>query len=372
MRVSRWEETDWDPCIIRRHARSGKRALVALYGGVLDCGIASIPPADFVMRIPRLLASPATLGGIAWGLSYGVVIRLMAETDVRWLAGLMSVMTIAFLFLVPIAIGYFTVLPVERPSIWYRLFVPWIPMTLSTAAVTVAGMEGLICIVMGLPLLLPLSSLGGLIGGASNPGSRTAPVLVAVLPLVVAPLESRWEAPVRLQDNVTEIVVEAPPAVVWQQVVSVDSIQPEERRPALFTRLGFPAPVSATVDGTGVGAVRLARFEGGVVFIETVTDWQEGRRLSFTIDPQTDAIPATTLDPHVTIGGPFFDVLSGTYELHPLDGGRTRVVLTSQHRVSTHFNFYAGLWGGLVMRSIQDNILVVIRDRAEAAAREVP
>jgi hypothetical protein len=71
------------------------------------------------------------------------------------------------------------------------------------------------------------------------------------------------------------------------------------------------------------------------------------------------------MDPHVEIGGPYFDVLTGTYELQPLEGGRTRLVLRSEHRTSTAFNLYAAWWADRVMASIQRNILVVLRDRAE-------
>ena len=40
--------------------------------------------------------------------------------------------------------------------------------------------------------------------------------------------------------------------------------------------------------------------------------------------------------------------------------------LTSELRVSTHFNLYATPWVDAIMRSIQLNILEVIRKRAEA------
>jgi hypothetical protein len=163
---------------------------------------------------------------------------------------------------------------------------------------------------------------------------------------------------------VSAIDIAAPPDRVWPLIASVDSIRPEEERPALFIRLGFPRPISATLSHPGVGGVRTARFERGLVFTETVTDWQPGTRLSFTIHPNTDEIPPTTLDPHVTVGGPYFDVLTGTYELHPTATG-TRLVLRSRQRVSTRFNFYAGWWADRIMGSIQDNILAVHKLRAE-------
>jgi hypothetical protein len=72
-------------------------------------------------------------------------------------------------------------------------------------------------------------------------------------------------------------------------------------------------------------------------------------------------------DQHVTIGGEYFDVLIGTYELEPVPEG-VRLVLKSAHRLSTRFNFYSGLWSDAVMQSIQQNILEVLAKRCEAQA----
>jgi hypothetical protein len=151
---------------------------------------------------------------------------------------------------------------------------------------------------------------------------------------------------------------------VWREIVSVRTITPEEQRPALFTTLGFPRPLSATLSRDGVGGVRLARFERGILFVETVTEWEPDARLKFTIAAQTDSIPPSTLDDHVTIGGPYFDVLSGEYRIEPAANGGVRLHLRSELRVSTTFNLYASLWADAVMRSIQDNILGVIQRRS--------
>jgi hypothetical protein len=75
------------------------------------------------------------------------------------------------------------------------------------------------------------------------------------------------------------------------------------------------------------------------------------------------------LDRHVTIGGDYFDVLEGTYRIEPLAAGRSRLELQSRTRVSTRFNLYAGAWSDAVMRSIQRNILEIVRARAERAPR---
>ena len=187
-----------------------------------------------------------------------------------------------------------------------------------------------------------------------------------VLPLIAMPLESRFNPPSQSREVTVVRIIDAPPAVVWRHVVQVTEILPDEDRPALFTSLGFPRALSATLDREEVGGIRHARFEGGVLFIETVTEFEQQRRLAFTLDARPDLIPPTTLDAHVTIGGPYFDTLDGSYELETLPDGRTRLRLTSHHRLSTRFNVYAGLWSDAIMRSIQGNIMDVVARRCEA------
>ena len=308
----------------------------------------------------------ASLLGVALGAAYGFVARLAVGRSS--LAGTYAVMTLGFLVLVPFAMGYLTVRSVRSPSLAFRVLAPWVPCLIVVAAAWLVGAEGSICIVMALPLMLPLASIGGIVG-ASQAGRLSAALpVVALLPWVMMPLERGRPAVKRFVTTTTSITIAAPPATVWPLVVSVDSITRREQRTALFSTIGFPKPVAATLDRPGVGGVRTATFEHGIVFRETIIAWEPERRIRFTISP--DAIPATTLDPHVTIGGPYFDVLTGTYELHPLGDGGTQLVLTSEHRVSTAFNPYAVWWADRVMRSIQTNILGVLRDRAERSGQQ--
>lgn len=312
--------------------------------------------------LPRRRATPFLLG-VGSAVAYGVTARWVAAHDA--FGGGFFAMTIGFLFIVPFVLGYLTVRPVANASETYRLFAPWISCLLTIAVALLIGWEGSICVVLGTPLILIMASIGGLLGG-SQAAHRVAvlPVLL-VLPYVLAPLEARRALPRRIVESVAEIEIDAPPSRVWPLIASVDSIRPEETRPALFTCMGFPHPISATLSAPGVGGIRRARFEHGLTFTETVTAWQPDSLLSFTIRPNTDSIPPTTLDPHVTIGGRFFDVLTGTYELHAIGDSRTRLVLRSRHRVSTPFNAYAGWWANRIMASVQENILAVHRLRAE-------
>jgi len=322
----------------------------------------SFPLSHFgLMDLATTALKRASLFGIFLGAGYGLVARLAVSRTS--FGGTFAVMTLGFLILVPFAMGYLTVRPVPSPSYGFRILAPWIPCSLVVLVAWLVGAEGTICIVMALPLMLPSSSVGGIFAASGAGRVSGAFPVVALLPWLTMPLERGRPATKQFVTTTTSITIDAPPAAVWPLVVSVDSIRPREQHSALFSSIGFPKPVAATLDRPGIGGVRTATFEHGIVFRETIIAWEAERRIQFTIAP--DSIPATTLDPHVTIGGPYFDVLTGTYELNELSPGRTQLVLTSEHRVSTAFNPYAVWWADRIMRSIQTNILGVLRDRAE-------
>jgi uncharacterized ferritin-like protein (DUF455 family) len=92
--------------------------------------------------------------------------------------------------------------------------------------------------------------------------------------------------------------------------------------------------------------------------------------MHFTIRANPYNIPSTTMDEHIVVGGAYFDVLDGTYELEPLADNRYRLHLYSHFKLATSFNFYASWWAGWIMKDIQNNILQVIKRRAEQPASE--
>jgi hypothetical protein len=165
------------------------------------------------------------------------------------------------------------------------------------------------------------------------------------------------------------IDIQASPETVWHNIERVPAISKDELPTTWARRIGFPDPIEATLSHEGIGGVRDATFAGGLSFIETIDVWQPRERLAFTIAANTDKIPATTLDEHVRVGGPYFDVLRGEYRLEPLPNGVIRLHLSSDHRLSTDFNWYAHLWTDAVMSDLQQRILQVIKARCETQNR---
>lgn len=305
-------------------------------------------------------------------LLYGIV-AFFAFRYPAW-KDLFGLMTVAYLFLVPLVLGCMTVFFGEwraRRSWWFRIFMPWAPVGLLALLSLVFAWEGAICVLMVLPSFLIMASLGGVLYGLTRDlrGTRLNAVLVGsvlVLPFLGAPLEHRLDTPSDYREVATSIEIVAAADEVWPEIVEVRSFRPEEHRFAWVHAIGFPRPVAATLSRPGVGGVRRATFEGGVTFFETVDRWEPGRALAFSIASDPDSIPQTTLDEHVTVGGPFFDVLRGSYEIEPLAPGRVRLRLVSRYRLTTPFNFYSSVWTDFVMRDVQNYILAIIRLRAES------
>jgi hypothetical protein len=314
--------------------------------------------------------------GVILGLSYGVFARF--AFGLHSLGDVFGVMTASFIVGVPVALGFITVwLGEYRQKFpwWRRFLTPWPPSLLCLAACLALAWEGLICVWLWLPLVLILSSVGGLLAGLlrlvfPSDRSRTYCVaIVALIPFAAAPIERLRQASTEIRSVHTTIEIDADPATVWTNIRSVPRIRDEEQSFDLTHALGFPRPVEAVLKGEGVGAVRYARFERDVLFIERITDWQPNQQLSFTVHADPAKIPPTTFDEHVTIGGPYFDVLNGTYQIEPLGRHRVRLHLWSQQRLSTRFNFYSHWWTEALMADLQNYILKIIKARCEAAPR---
>jgi len=305
-------------------------------------------------------------------LLYGIVAFFAFKHPV--LKTFFGLMTLAYVFLVPLVLGCVTVYFGEwsrRRSWWFRIFMPWAPVGLLALLSLIFAWEGAICILMILPSFLVMASLGGLLYGVvqDTRGHKLSFALLAVmlmLPFVSAPLEHQLDTPSDYRHVATQIDIAATPEAVWPEIVEVKKFRPEEHHFSWVHAMGFPRPVEATLSHPGIGGIRRATFEGQVLFLETIDRWEPLKALSFNIAADPDSIPQTTLDEHVTVGGPFFDVLKGTYEIEPLGPGRVRLHLRSDYRLTTPFNFYSSLWTDFIMRDIQNYILGIIQKRSES------
>lgn len=310
------------------------------------------------------------LVGVVYSVLFGIVAQFAFRLKV--LEEFFAAMSFGFVFILPVVMGVITVWFApnrDRVSWPYCIFVPWLSMLLSLLVSFLVGWEGTICLIMAIVVFLPMASLGGVLGkiilkSIQKRESRQFVLAVFLaIPFVSAGLESLFKLPVTQIQARNHIDIAAPVEEVWNNIIRVRKI--DEPISGLFYKMGFPKPIEATLSREGVGGVRQASFENNLLFVETITEWQDKRLISFAIEVDPNHTPPTTLDSHVTVGGRYFDVLQGTYEIESINGNLTRLHLWSDFRVSTRFNFYASLWAELLMSDIQSSILDVIKRRCE-------
>jgi hypothetical protein len=299
---------------------------------------------------------------------YAILVRLFFGIKFDQL---FEVMSLTFLLCVPTIIGALTVFLSDEEKAKkrsYQFLAPWKPVLLFFIITLLFNIEGWACWIMILPIFLIAASIGGLIGGyfKSNPQKdRFSISLIVFLPFLLAPMESLIQKIPATYEAYTFIDINGPAEKIWDNVTRVRTIKEEEDTGWLNKFLGFPRPVQAELDFEGVGAYREAIFTNGLVFHETVTEYEDNKLMVFDIKAFPHEIPSTTLDEHVVIGGDYFDVLNGKYELEDLGNGLQRLHLSSRFEMKTTFNFYAGWWGKWIMKDIQNNILKVSKKRVE-------
>jgi hypothetical protein len=284
---------------------------------------------------------------------------------------LYSVMSVAFILFLPMGVGALTIYLSNREQVekfTYRFFMPWLPIGLFFILTIVFDVEGWACWIMILPIFLLLGSIGGLIAGyyklKKKKNEKLFVSFIILLPIFVSPIEQAiGKIPGQYKAD-TYIDIHAAADKIWGNVTRVREISKEDR--GWLTRtLGFPRPIKAELNYEGVGAFRKAIFDKGLVFDETVTEYEPLKKMVFTIKANPYDIPATTMDEHIVVGGKYFDVLNGTYELEKFNETTYRLHLYSHFKLTTTFNFYASWWAGWIMKDIQQNILQIIKKRAE-------
>ena len=300
---------------------------------------------------------------------YAIVLRFFFGVN-TW-QDLFSVMSLTFLFCLPTIMGALTVYfsSEENSKVtWYKTLTPWIPIILFFLYTFTFHIEGWACWIMISPLFLLASSVGGHIGGylknRKKNNERFISALV-LLPFFISPIENMIGSIPGTYKAYTYIDIQAPAEKIWDNVTRVQEIEEEQDKGWLTKSLGFPRPIKAELNFLGVGAYRKAIFTNGLVFHETVSEYIDKKKMVFAIKAYPHEIPSTTMDEHVVIGGEYFDVLNGTYELEQLNASTYRLHLYSHFKLSTTFNFYASWWARWIMQDIQNNILQVEKNRAE-------
>ncbi|MBC8171175.1 MAG: hypothetical protein H7X77_05870 [Anaerolineae bacterium] len=306
--------------------------------------------------------------GIA--ILYGIVMRLTFGSS-----AVLSTMTYGFLCFMPVALGAVTVYFGNRTfrlTWWQALVIAWLPGTFFLIGIAIMNFEFSLCLLMAAPIFYGASSVGGLVMNAilrlteHSPRSKNSVpallVAIMVVPYMVSGVENRTPPPDAYHIVDTQIIIDADAQTVWDHIVRVRHIRPEEQSTRLTHLMGVPQPVEALLDFDGLGGVRYASYDNGLTFVERITEWKPLDVLSFNIKvDRREFVPA----PFNALGGQF-EVLDGTYRIETLPDGRILLHLSSTQRLSTQINGYGRLWTEYIMADLQNYILEIIKVRCEA------
>jgi hypothetical protein len=248
-----------------------------------------------------------------------------------------------------------------------------ISTTLLGLALLALAIEGAFCLVMAMPIALPLAAIGGSFGYLVQRRrwlQEGTPAFLSVL-LIFVPGVQWMEHAVAPVPSVyvvrSTIDIQAPPEKVWKQVVAFTEIPPPRE---LMFRAGIAYPIRAEILGSGAGAERHCVFSTGA-FVEPIEVWDEPRRLKFSVTsnpaPMEEWTPYSHIEPPHLHG--FLVSNGGQFLLTALPNGGTRLEGTTWYRHSLWPAAYWKLWSDAIIHQIHLRVLRHIRDGAENMAQ---
>jgi hypothetical protein len=252
-------------------------------------------------------------------------------------------------------------------------FYGWVPVAL--VGIVDAGSafflhEGVICLLMLSPIWLASGWIGAFLMRSQRRravGRNTLHSSFLVIPLVASVIEAQIPAPHERVLLTRSLLVHATAAEIWPYAVSNRSIGADEGRwTVTHNIIGLPRPRATAIIGAGPGAVRTAYWGDHINFEERITQWAPSQKLGWTFGFTNSSMQDYT-DKHISPDGQFLKIESGDYTLRQVSPELTEVTLDTRYIAMTHVNPYAKLWAELLLGDTEDNILTIIKNRAESA-----
>ncbi|NDJ61582.1 MAG: SRPBCC family protein [Chloroflexi bacterium] len=312
-------------------------------------------------ELKRPRSWPRLLLIAAMGMGYGLVMMTIFRQPGMSGQGA-GVALLAFLVLVPLGIGALSAATVPRavrtPGRVISVALTTGGIFMLAAALAFPGV--LLCVLMAAPFVVIPLIIGALLNWyASRRGEKPKRQyaftgLVLLLPLLVGPFEAMLEPPTWIRTVEDSVIIAGTPEAVWEQIIRMTEIDPADQRPSWYHTLGIPRPMYATLDGEGVGAVRMGHFAEGLLFREEITMWEPYTAVRFSVDVEQNGASTPVLR---QIGGAHFDILDAGYRIEAVDDAHVRLTLNSTYRLSTNFNFYGAFWADWIMHDFQRYVL---------------
>ena len=278
--------------------------------------------------------------------------------------------------LVPVVTGFLATLVLAR----YRPITPGdavmasvLSILLLGAALIACAIEGLVCLLMALPIALPLAMIGGGLAYFVNRSQIARHPATFLLIAGLTPFGGGLERALLPANDVfvvtTAIDVPASPERVWQTILRPAKLPAPSN--ALF-RSGVAYPLASHIEGFGLSAIRYCDFSTGKL-VEPVLIWDESRQLRFRV--ASNPLPMQEWTPYAQIHPPHLDGFlvsrQGEFRLTARPGGGTHLEATTWYQHHLAPAQYWRLWSDHIIHEVHHMVLENIRQRALSQASTV-
>ena len=276
---------------------------------------------------------------------------------------------IALFIFIPVLLGFMPVMILGRnaPLQNRQAFrIGLLTLLLFAAGLIIFAIEGVLCVLMCLPIAFIAMWLG--VGIAlyfvNKHPHRTTTILIILLTSTFTTGYMEKDVQSSVRSVTTTMHINASPEAVWENVIAFPKLDdPEE----LLFKTGIAYPTNATITGTGVGAVRHCNFSTGS-FVEPITVWDAPNLLKFDVEQQPAPMKELSFwdidAPHLH---DFFASQRGQFKLIRQADGTTLLEGTTWYRNNIRPNFYWNIWSDYIIHNIHNRVLKHIKQNAERA-----
>ena len=222
------------------------------------------------------------------------LLRILAPA-IALVVGVLGLAALSVSMIDPVGFGYLFGFPALagfiimwfRPKNSFKTFgksVAWFPRYVCVGSGQ--GLEGPICITVALIPILFGTLLGGVLYLCYDRWEKLSKstLSVASLPILAIALADVIPANPEVYQISNSILIDAPPAVVFQMLKSIPDISPDEVETRPTHLLGVPKPTAAVWEEGENGAVRHSYWSDEVHFLERITAYDPARRIAWDFE----------------------------------------------------------------------------------------
>lgn len=310
--------------------------------------------------------------GILLGALYGVGYRVFCETSLLE-TELGDVFSITFVVVLPLVISYIPIMVAQdevlKKGNGWKLFVfPVASVTLFFVITIATQLEDIFCLfIFGFPFLLIAGGIGFLIGSLLKRNRKSKNYLntIVLLPFLLYPLESVWLEKSESYQVSSELRIEAPIEIVWDNLIEVPEITDSEFDTGFFNFIGVPRPVKSVLRDEGGEIHRWGIFTDGLELCESIESKDSLQQVTFRVHLDRSKLRDEPTDRHVLRGDNFsFETIR--YRTSALEDGATLLKLECDYVIESHMNFYANFWAKWLIQDFEERLLMALKKKLES------